>query len=247
MTIRFARSIGLLVTFFMMSGVQAAKVTYVFTGQITEILDTNNYTTGLVSTSSTFNGQMTWDTENYALTFPGSFYAYQHYIDYGENFSMSLTIDGNIDFDPMTGVGATVANDEPIYVNDPYVDDWGGDGFYIESNNLRDPNGTPPPDAWDLPLSDQDWWMQFRYHSLSFDTWDTFDLPERLPLDEFLNQYIRISAGQLTNYGWLDGDGYQITGVITSYNLFQPVPVPPALWLFSSALGLLGWARRRRA
>lgn len=45
----------------------------------------------------------------------------------------------------------------------------------------------------------------------------------RLPLNEFLNQYIRISAGELTDYGWLEGDGYQITGRITDYHLFQPV------------------------
>jgi hypothetical protein len=30
-------------------------------------------------------------------------------------------------------------------------------------------------------------------------------------------------------------------------NIGAPVPVPPAVWLFGSALGLLGWARRRKA
>jgi putative transposase len=190
----------------MMAGVQAAQVGYDWVGEVTEILDTNNYTDGLVSMSSTLTGRITWDTENYALSFPGSYFAYHHYIDYGENFSMSLTIDGNVDFEPLTGVAATVANDEPITLNDPNVQNWGGDGFYVESTNLRDPNGTPPPTTWDLPLSDQDWWMQFRFHSLSFDTWDTFDLPAELPLEAFLNQYIRISADDLTNYGWLQGD-----------------------------------------
>lgn len=243
---RFDRLVGLLAVFFLVSGAQATQVSYVFSGEITEILDSNNYTTGLVSESSTFTGQMSWDTENYGLSFPGAYFAYYHYIDFGENFSMSLTIDDNLEFSPMVGVGATVANDEPIILNDPVYEDWGGDGFYVESTSLRgDPTSTSIPDTWDLPLSEVDWWMQFRYHSLSYDTWDTFGLPAELPLDEFLNQYIRMSAGDLTDYGWLQGDGYQITGRITDYHLFQAVPVPPALWLFGSALALFGWLRAR--
>ena len=250
MIARCMRTFGLFAMISMMSGTQAAPVAYDWFGEITEILDTNNYTTGLVSTSSTLTGRIIWDTENYALSLPGSYFAYHHYIDYGENFYMTLTIDGDIVFDPLTGVAATVANDEPITINDPIYEDWGGDGFYVESTNLRDPDGTPPPDTWDLPLSDQDWWMQFRFHSLSYDTWDTFDLPEELPLDEFLNQYIRISAGDLTNYGWLQGDGYQITGRITAFQPFdldaEVVPLPPAAFLFGSALALLGWIKRRK-
>lgn len=42
-------------------------------------------------------------------------------------------------------------------------------------------------------------------------------------------------------------NGIDIMSAGTSYMTFSVVPVPAAAWLFGSALGLLGWARRRRA
>lgn len=93
MNTRTSRCIGVLTMIFLMPGAQAVPVSYDFSGQINTILDTNNYTTGLISTSSTFTGRMSYDTENYGFSIPGSFPAYQHYIDFGANFSMSLVID----------------------------------------------------------------------------------------------------------------------------------------------------------
>jgi len=46
-------------------------------------------------------------------------------------------------------------------------------------------------------------------------------------------------SGQIIGYGTLS------TGEISAF-LLTPVPVPAAVWLFGSALGLLGWVRRRR-
>jgi hypothetical protein len=223
-------------------------VTYVFSGNITEVIDTNNYATA-VTTSSTFTGTFTYNTTDFTASFPSVNPFYYIYIDEGMFFDMSLTIDGNLNFDPSTHAAA-VANDEPIV---PGV--WGGDGFYFEANNIRSPNPVPPPVNWDLPLgavpvSDEEFWLQFRFQTEDNSTFDTFDLPEQLPVDDFVNQFIRVSAGDLTDFGWLEfdgvnyGDGYQITGEITSLQL---VPVPAAIWLFGSALGLLGWTRRMRA
>lgn len=42
-------------------------------------------------------------------------------------------------------------------------------------------------------------------------------------------------------------NGIDIMSAGTSYMTFSVVPVPAAAWLFGSALGLLGWARRRHA
>jgi len=39
-------------------------------------------------------------------------------------------------------------------------------------------------------------------------------------------------------------NGTATSGIVMT---FSTVPVPPAAWLFGSALGLLGWARRKRA
>ena len=33
----------------------------------------------------------------------------------------------------------------------------------------------------------------------------------------------------------------------STFNLVSVVPVPGAVWLFGSAIGLLGWARRKSA
>ena len=232
MAVRIARLVAALAATSFVTCAQAVEVTYVFSGNITEVIDTNGYASP-VTTSSTFTGSMTYNTEDFTLSVPSVNPFYFIYIDTDGFFDMSLTIDGNLDFDPATHAIA-VANDEPISPG------WGGDGFYFESNNIR--GTTPvPPDNWDLPLSETEWWLQFRFQTEDFGTFDTFDLPEQLPLDAFVNQFIRVSAGELTDFGWLEGDGYQITGEILS---IQQVPVPGALWLMASALGLLGWARR---
>ena len=65
-----------------------------------------------------------------------------------------------------------------------------------------------------------------------------------MPLDALINQEIRLSSGDLDSFGWLIGDGYQVTGTITNIAL---VPVPAAAWLYLSGLGLLGVNARRRS
>lgn len=212
----------------------AVPVTYHFTGHITETIATGSELDGLVSTSSNFSGQFTYDTANYTLNFPGSVPYYYHYIDTGGNFHMALTIDGHLDFVPVNA-SMTVAEDEPISAS------WGGDSYYVESTNLRGGGGTPPA-SWDLPYSNQAWWLQFRFFSLSTGAFESFALTAPLLMDQMVRKEIRISAGDLTNYGWLSGNGYQITGVIDS---IQVVPVPAAAWLFGGAMALLGVCRRR--
>lgn len=216
--------------------VQAVPVSYDFSGKITEIIDTNNYTTGLVSTSSTFTGQFTYDTENFTVTFPSAANPFnQIYIDLTGSFSMSMNIDGLLDFDPMTDVAAVVTDNEPGHPSSS-----GSDWFFFDSNNVSSPAAVPPPAAWDLPLSDTDWWLQFRFQTVDENTLDSVELPTELPVAAFVDQGIRISAGQINSFGWLVGDGYQITGEITSLQL---VPVPPAFALFASALSLLAIRR----
>jgi len=63
---------------------------------------------------------------------------------------------------------------------------------------------------------------------------------------------IALSASQETNL--LAGNWYVNVhtanfggGEIRGQVLVSAVPVPAAVWLFASALGLLGWARRKRA
>lgn len=74
-------------------------MTYQFTGHITEAIATGNELSGLVSTSSTFSGQFTYDSQNYMLNFPSATVPYYyHYIDSGTNFRMSMQIDGSLDF-----------------------------------------------------------------------------------------------------------------------------------------------------
>jgi hypothetical protein len=48
---------------------------------------------------------------------------------------------------------------------------------------------------------------------------------------------VAISSFTLTSPGW---DSFKIESVT-----FSPVPIPAAVWLFGSALGLLGWMRRK--
>jgi hypothetical protein len=216
----------------------AVPVTYEFSGHITQVITSGISLDGLVSTSSTFTGRFTYDSANYSLSFPsGTTPYYHHYIDFGANFSMSLTIDGNLDFsDP--GVGMTVADNEPVA-----GDWWGGDSYYVETTNLRGgPPGTPPG-TWDLPYSYQEWWLQFRFFSLRDDVFDSFDLTAPLLMEEMAIREIRISAGELSNYGWLEGSGYQITGVIDHIAV---VPLPGAAWLLAGGLGGLAAFRRRR-
>jgi hypothetical protein len=117
---------------------------------------------------------------------------------------------------------------------------WGSDGYYVESTNLR---GTPGslPLAWDLPYANQEWWLQFRFFSLGTSAFESFALTAPLLMDAMVVKEIRISAGDLTPYGWLTGAGYQVTGVIDS---IQVVPIPAA-WLLGGGLVLLGACRRR--
>ena len=238
MNIRPGLCIGVLALFFLMPGAQAVPVSYDFSGQINAILETNNYTTGLVSTSSTFTGRMTYDTGNYSFSVPGSVPSNYHYIDFGENFSMSLVIDGSLVFDPSPGAAITVVNDDTAGMN------FGGDAFYFESTNVRGNDPGVLPVTWGLPLSDRSWWLQFGFRSLSSGTWDTFDLPGQLPVAEFVSQTIRISAGDLSYFGGLIGDGYQITGEITDIRLVS-LPEPSTLGLVVLGLGMFGWFRSR--
>ena len=227
--------ISALCVFLFCSTAHAVSVTYEFSGQITEVIDTNNYASA-VTTASTFTGSLTYDTDNYTISFPAACCSfYQYYIDLGANFAMSMNIDGNLDFLPVE-VAATVADNEPM-------GSWGGDGFYFEANNVSSPAAVPL-DQWDLPLlpvGDPRWWLQFRLHANNNDLFSGFYLPDQLPLAGLINQEVRLSAGQIDSLGWLYGDGYQITGTITDIQL---VPVPGAVWLFGSALFGLGWLRR---
>lgn len=224
------------VVFLFCTAANAVSVTYEFSGDITGVIDTDGYASA-VTTASTFTGSLTYDTENYTVSFPAACCSfYQYYIDLGGNFAMSLNIDGDKSFSGFD-VAATVADNEPMY-------DWGGDGFYFEANNVSSPAAVPPPGEWDLPLiplADPAWWLQFRLHSNANDTFSGFDLPAMLPLADLINQEIRLSAGQISGLGWLSGDGYQITGTITDIQL---VPIPGAVWLFASGLAGLGWLRR---
>jgi hypothetical protein len=147
---------------------------------------------------------------------------------------MSMQIDGQVDLAD-TGAGLTVADNEPISAT------WGGDGYYMETTNLR---GTPGalPNVWELPLQDQEWWLQFRFFSLSNSVFTGFALPAPLLMDQMALREIRISAGQLTSYGWLEGTGYQITGTIDQISV---IPVPGAAWLLGSAVAGLAALRRR--
>lgn len=51
--------------------------------------------------------------------------------------------------------------------------------------------------------------------------------------------------------GWVDGftgfagGGEEVCGTVVSCNPDTNVPIPGAVWLFGSALGLLGWGKRR--
>ena len=226
----------LLVILFLTNPVLAVPVTYQFTGHIAETTATGSELQGLVSTASVFSGRFTYDSQNYTLNFPSATVPYYyHYIDTGANFRMSMQIDGHLDF--ATGsAGITVAEDEPIAGN------WGGDGYYVESTNLRGAPGSLPL-AWDLPYANQEWWLQFRFFSLGTTAFESFALTAPMLMDAMVVKEIRISAGDLTSYGWLAGNGYQITGVIDS---IQVVPLPAGAWLLGGGLALLAACRRRQ-
>jgi probable HAF family extracellular repeat protein len=53
------------------------------------------------------------------------------------------------------------------------------------------------------------------------------------------------AAYDINGSGQIIGTGIRTTGEQAAF-LLNPVPVPAAVWLFASALGLLGWTRRRR-
>jgi len=76
--------------------------------------------------------------------------------------------------------------------------------------------------------------------------------------DSFILEFIAQSAGTSAitidesgvSRGWSDSSDLSIiSGVIYNQGsvTVSAVPVPAAVWLFGSALGLLGWARRRAA
>lgn len=53
------------------------------------------------------------------------------------------------------------------------------------------------------------------------------------------------NAFDVNELGQIVGSGINADGQVEAF-LLTPVPVPAAAWLFASAVGLLGWARRRR-
>jgi hypothetical protein len=60
--------------------------------------------------------------------------------------------------------------------------------------------------------------------------------------------FAALATGNTGTYLQTDGDGFQYTGsgVISQQIRTNTVPVPAAVWLFGSALGGLGWMRRRK-
>ena len=76
-------------------------------------------------------------------------------------------------------------------------------------------------------------------------------------VDPFINFYvpygfaisgdIRTKAAQHTGGSptWFAFNGLPPVGDEVAYATFSVVPVPAAVWLFGSALGMLGWIRRR--
>jgi hypothetical protein len=118
-------------------------------------------------------------------------------------------------------------------VTDPYLAYWGTGCTESELAHLFNEYGItttnegPFSNVENDSLSTQSYWSS------------------EIPLASFVSYAFRFSTGLLlpssqspSYYTWAVHDG-DISAAV--------VPVPPALWLFGSALGLLGWMRRKTA
>jgi hypothetical protein len=100
--------------------------------------------------------------------------------------------------------------------------------FYGPSSTISVGNGL----VFSMPIFDQSYHLEESYYSLA----DGDNLPEYSVIDFDPLQFMQTSAGQLN-----------FTGINSVAFTATVVPIPAAVWLFGSGLGLLGWFRRKAA
>ncbi len=187
----------------MVSGAQAALVTFNFTGVVTQIGQVNSY--GGTSIGDTFSGSFTFDD---SVVGSGGIYNFS-----GSGVGISATIgSSSFQINPFTirvsnQIGGNGITDEYMV--------YGSEGPAQSDTDFQivlvDASGLVFSDV-SLPLTPP-------------------------PLDAFDRQanQVRLNIPATTN----PNSAFNLTSLTA-------VPVPAAVWLFGSALGLLGWIKKKR-
>ena len=200
--------------------IHAAIVSYGFSGSITQITDPDNLLSGIAIAPivSTFTGTLKYD------------------------YSQISTINFGPTAKGYPGLGVTVQVDGTYNFigNDPFVQ-IGNNGGFGDHFSIADGD---PDTIFDINVGDFQQLQVFLTDS-SATAFQDLSLPGSLDLSDFDGRKLILRGGIYgSSSGSLDSQ-YIIDGVITSLTPMA-VPIPSAVWLFSSGVvGLIGIYRRK--
>jgi hypothetical protein len=210
----------------------AAEVQLDWTGTLQDVFLTGNgvYSSTAVADQE-FSGSFTYDITGISDSFDDGFVA-DYYLDNG---SFGVTD------------GTTAVNGDLVTVE--VFNDWTcGVSLYFTCASLTDIFGetiteTVEMDGWAL-YGDVDFFtVVIDYDSLNTDIFLPGDTAIRA-----LPPWTLPSGADDKELFWLfdyDSEGNLTFGAWGTLDTVQVVPVPAAIWLFGSALGLMGWMRRK--
>jgi hypothetical protein len=218
-----------LATLSMVSGAEAALFTVAYDGVISQVSGATNPG---VSLGESVELELTWDDD-----------------ETGPFFTPNCSANGGLEYESSLTTSVTVSNGGGVTWSKSWTDSTSlfclADDVFVGTSVYFD--------EWSATNDNTDG------STINGETWSTSFLFSNQESQSFASgekQFLVLDADQGIEpiFKWhhihlrfMDGNDRVFGLVFENTNPATTIPVPPAVWLFGSALGLLGWIKRRSA